>query len=252
MIAFGANHYIYGRSSYWDSLSRKYKPLIKVYALSTGSIYRTLRVTSEVSSFRMDSVEKSLFIAGDTPPLTKWSLDDSSYINISRDNDAITDIDLNSNGSLIAAAYSSIPQANVLRTIDGFVLNQFVGSGSGFFHVAFSQDGRLLVASRWGEEVCWDVSTGVKIIDITHSSSSASSVYALALNDRYIMTGDELGMIRVWNIADGSLFCVLAGHSELIFRLKLSQDGKKLFSLGYDKMSIWSVEAGNNWQPLTR
>lgn len=244
-LQFNSINYISAASGYYDSTIRNSKPMINIYRINDGSILRTFKKHKFISAFKMSSDEKMFVTCGQNPSIAIWSLQDSSFIDVNPDSIPVSRMDINPDGSLIAVTGNR--SVYIVRSKDGVLLQRLSGISAGFLPIAFSPDGKLLAVSGYGEEVCWKVDDGTKIIDIVHPEIYSSTVNVVAVNNQHIITGDGEGTIRFWNLSNGKLFSVLKGHSAGILRLKLSNDGKYLFSLGSDKINIWSIVPKNNW-----
>jgi WD40 repeat protein len=61
-----------------------------------------------------------------------------------------------------------------------------------------------------------------------------------------IVAGNDDGTISYWELASGKEIKVLKGHTDLVFSLALSSDGRSLASGSYDHtVKLWDVASGN-------
>ncbi len=115
--------------------------------------------------------------------------------------------------------------------------------------LALSPDGNTLASGAYQEVVLWDTKTG----KIKHRLKDfAERVVALAFspNGQFLATGGgaptEEGEIRVFEVATGKETMKLkAPHSDTVFGVAFSPDGKILASCGADKfLKTWEVPTG--------
>jgi hypothetical protein len=249
-LDFSNSNYVTTCAGYYDTVVHSWNSLVSVYDIAEGSLVRTFRKDNSVFGFKTDRGGTFVAAVGNNPSLAIWSLQDTTQLYVSPDNIFASRLDISQDGSLIAVTGHSV---YLVRSSDGVVSRRLSGTApNGFLVVAFSRDGRKVAASGFGEETCWDALTGNTIIDIVHMEPYPATVQAVALNDDYIFSGDETGKINVWSIRHANLFAVLAGHAEGIFKLSLSADGTKLFSLAFDKMNVWSLTLESAWHPTNR
>lgn len=65
-----------------------------------------------------------------------------------------------------------------------------------------------------------------------------------------LVTGDESGIMKIWNFTDWKLKQNISGHSGKISQLTFSEDGKFLVSAGYDGYcKVWSTES---WREVAK
>ncbi len=64
-------------------------------------------------------------------------------------------------------------------------------------------------------------------------------------NGEYLATGDERGLIQIWQVADGKQLLSYLGHAGWIWSVAFSPDGKTLASGGVDNMvKLWNTHTG--------
>jgi WD40 repeat protein/uncharacterized caspase-like protein len=76
---------------------------------------------------------------------------------------------------------------------------------------------------------------------------STKTIIAISFSPdgRYIAAGAEDKMVKVWEVATGSMVRTLAGHRELVWSVSFSPDGKYIASASQDETAkIWSAETG--------
>ena len=148
------------------------------------------------------------------------------------------------------------------RTDTGALLRTLSGSGEAVVHIEFSPDGQV-VASAGDDKLIrlWRVSDGKPL----RSLSGSDHVYAVTFSrdGQWLASGGRargnlatlwqqffgnrlLGgngkTARLWRVSDGALQQELSGHSDDVWAVALSPDGKWLATAGLDKVvKVWSL-----------
>lgn len=111
--------------------------------------------------------------------------------------------------------------------------------GFGASCVAFTPDGRSLLATRGHDLRIWnldDIDNPLNILlvrDVTALSVSPDGSFAL--------TGNDIGEIQVWDLPDGKLRLTARGHNNGIESLIFSPDGQLLASSSHDGVRLWDT-----------
>ncbi|MFI1996699.1 NB-ARC domain-containing protein [Actinoplanes sp. NPDC020271] len=72
-----------------------------------------------------------------------------------------------------------------------------------------------------------------------------SPVLALALGaDDRLVTGTGSGLVRVWDLASGTLVHRLPGHRSAVDRVRVSRDGSRFVSRSDDAIRVWNIHSG--------
>jgi RNA polymerase sigma factor (sigma-70 family) len=153
-------------------------------------------------------------------------------------------------GSLLAAA----SEAGIVRLVDVArrqTLCDLEGDRFRFHHVAFSPDGkRLLAGGGDGQKggVCqvtiWDVDSRKQVGKLI-GHEFAVLCLTFSPDGQTIATGAVDRTIRLWNADTGAAIKVLRGHGDRVECLTFSRDGKTLVSGGLDgTVRFWDVEQG--------
>ncbi len=91
----------------------------------------------------------------------------------------------------------------------------------------------------------WDLETGKNIISlIGHNKEEIYSI-AITPNEKYVLTGDKKGIIKIWDLE--SLFSKdrVTGHTSWAGSISISPDGNLVATGGYDETAvIWDVKTG--------
>ncbi|MGH8905495.1 MAG: DNA-binding protein [Egibacteraceae bacterium] len=124
-----------------------------------------------------------------------------------------------------------------------------------FHQVAFSPDGRLLIATRQPdvaastpfpspellEPVVWEVATGRELGRLPTDRQRVTSV-AFSPDGATVVGGLSDGRIRLWDPADRSFRADVPGHQGGVITVAFSPDGRTLASGGFDRtLRLWDT-----------
>lgn len=77
-------------------------------------------------------------------------------------------------------------------------------------------------------------------------------VYCIASTDRYIITGSDDTLVKIWCMATGVMLMTCRGHEAEVTDTKISCDGRFVASAGQDNViRIWSLEDGKLGFPVS-
>lgn len=137
--------------------------------------------------------------------------------------------------------------------------------GSVISAATFSPDGKTCVVSLHREVTFWDPASGKKRTELTEryatfrkrpenerlrrlSSlrySPDGKLLALVFEVFDLPSRRDIPEIVLWEVDTGKVLTVLRGHTQTMFNLAFSLDGRTLASGGFDKMvKLWNVPAG--------
>jgi WD40 repeat protein len=185
-------------------------------------------------------------------------------------------------GALVITG-SNDKTVRIWRVEDGQEIKQFTvdyDGAVGVTSVAFSSNGRLVIANTMDGEYIWDVASkqeierlegnagevgavaispdkklaaiGYKLWDIVTGKvirhlMNAGSVNALAFspNGELLLTGDRDGLAQIWDVSTGQELRRLKGHEDRINSVAFSPDGH-LVATGSDDQTarIWDAKSG--------
>jgi hypothetical protein len=108
--------------------------------------------------------------------------------------------------------------------------------------LAYTSDGRHIVVSvRGGRVVLLDPQS---LEQIAEWSAGGRDGFAMAVSSdgRTIITGDDSGVTRLWEVATGKLAGSFAGHRGHLAQFAVSTDGRTLVSGGWDRVAYaWNI-----------
>ncbi|HEX4417536.1 MAG TPA: protein kinase, partial [Kofleriaceae bacterium] len=143
-------------------------------------------------------------------------------------------------GRFVAAIDTSGEAVQVWNTGTGASLAELSSDGSGFPAVAFSSDGRWLVATGGEELRVFDVQTWQKVLAIPH-------VRRMSLDPTRprVATGNTEGDLAIWELPSGTRIRHLREVGEAIDRVAFSSDGGLVVTAAADGAEqIWNTTTG--------
>jgi WD40 repeat protein len=108
--------------------------------------------------------------------------------------------------------------------------------------VCFSHDDRFLAyGGRWGRIDIVDASNLQPLRELICKDEVLSAVFSP--DDATLATGHASGIIRLWNVREGSLSAELVAHGRFPVDFLFYRNGKTLFSAGQDGTArVWSLD----------
>jgi WD40 repeat protein len=140
----------------------------------------------------------------------------------------------------------SIAHDHVLRVWDvaSGVCTREIPTGV-FGGVAVSGDGRIGMLASWDSITLWDLNRAVCLRRLQRDQVVGGPAGALSLDGRTALWGSERGLIRVWDVASGTILRILEGHTESVTCLALTADARTAVSASDDHtLRVWDVPTG--------
>ncbi|MCB9895298.1 MAG: protein kinase [Planctomycetes bacterium] len=144
-------------------------------------------------------------------------------------------------GSVIAS--STVQGQIILRDGKTFKqLGMLTSHTSSVFGLAFSPDSKTLVSCSADSTVrLWDVATQQEKLVLSGFTDWVESV-SFSPDGRSICARDSMGAVMVWELPEESTF-VLRGHSGDVMDIRLSRDGKRFITAGWDgSVVVWDAK----------
>ena len=111
--------------------------------------------------------------------------------------------------------------------------------------LAFSPDGQWLASGGYREIKLWRRPRDAKKFTLPHPASRAVLTVATSPDERWAATGDDQGVIELWNLATGQSLHHLAGHQGAMSALQFSPDNSRLASAAADHtIRLWDCATG--------
>jgi glucose repression regulatory protein TUP1 len=118
--------------------------------------------------------------------------------------------------------------------------------------VRFSHDGKYVATGCNRSAQIFDVISGQKICILQDESvDSVGDLYIRSVcfspDGRYLATGAEDKLIRVWDIASRTIRNTFSGHEQDIYSLDFARDGRTIASGSGDRtVRLWDINEGQN------
>jgi WD40 repeat protein len=111
--------------------------------------------------------------------------------------------------------------------------------------VGFGPDDKTLLTTGSGCLDLWDTQTGQHKLTISHKDIEGNAAFSPV--EQVLAAASPEGAIRLWDARSGELLKELTGHTDGIWAMAFSPDGKTLASAARSKDStvkLWNVTAG--------
>jgi glucose repression regulatory protein TUP1 len=123
--------------------------------------------------------------------------------------------------------------------------------------VRFSHDGQYVATGCNRSAQIYDVATGEQKCILTDESADVTGdLYIRSVcfspDGKYLATGAEDKLIRVWDIANRTIRNKFSGHEQDIYSLDFAQNGRTIASGSGDRtVRLWDIETGQNTLTLS-
>lgn len=102
---------------------------------------------------------------------------------------------------------------------------------NGMSYCVGSEGGNLSLCKVAGNELAW-----------TSGSSSKVETLSVSPNGKYVASGHQDGIVRLWHFDDGSMLSQMKGHVAAVSTVQFSHDGRRIFSGSVDgTIKEWSL-----------
>jgi glucose repression regulatory protein TUP1 len=153
------------------------------------------------------------------------------------------------------ADWYAVFNPNIRRTLDVELCHTLVHS-SVVCCVRFSLDGRYVATGCNRVANIYDVETGqlaVSLQDMQHGDDGDLYIRSVCFSPdgKYLATGAEDKVIRVWEIVSAKIIHQFTGHDQDIYSLDYARNGKFIASGSGDRtVRLWDLESGQQFLQL--
>jgi WD40 repeat protein len=113
--------------------------------------------------------------------------------------------------------------------------------------LAYSPDGETIAAAGWNGVIeFWNVKEGRLLRSVQEDGNPAENALAFEPDGKTLVSGYHDGSIKAWNVADAKLLRTYRPHTDSIFSVAFSANGKVLASAAADGTIRLSAAASGN------
>lgn len=213
----------------------------------TGATLRTLEGHTDSVNSLAFSPDGALLASGSTDTsIILWDVKSGEKLRtLSGHRKAVTSVAFSPDGKNLAAA-SQDSTLTVWQVDTGDLVNTLVASisqklASGFSHVLYSPDGRLLVAGSVGGVPEWNAQ---RLFQAGMINGNAMAI-AFSPDGKKLAAGSSTGAVSLFTMPTGDYQKSLYKHRKPVTDLVFTADGFRLLSAAQDGLIIlWNVKSG--------
>ncbi|MEX1139820.1 MAG: WD40 repeat domain-containing protein [Bacteroidota bacterium] len=244
--------------------SASYDGIVRIWLTNDGTLLRTLAGhDGTVWSVVFSPNGRSIASSGEDKTVKVWRANDGVLLrSCSGHTLNVWSTDFSPDGQLLASG-SFDQTVKLWNTETGTLVRTFSGHEQAIVHVAFSPDGQLLASGSDDSSIrLWRVRDGTLVNTLTGGTDHVYTV-AFSSDGEWLASGGrgqgavatfwkqiagyrfsaKGTTVRLWRVSDGALLQVLSEHSDDVWSVTFSPDGKWLASSSLDKtVTMWQLE----------
>lgn len=216
-----------------------YLPICAQYSLKAT----LLGHSAPVNGLEITADGKKVISCSKDQSIRLWDIDKATQINaITNLPSSIKKIALNIDGTkFYATGYSAVFCYDFLK---------FKKIKSYKVHTAFvesiSISNNLIATTSWRDNSVMIWKSNFKKQTVVKETIWADC-NVFTKDGKILITGDHENLIKLWDVYTGELITKLAGHTDWVYSLKLSDDNNLLYSGGFDgTVRVWDLKTQKN------
>jgi WD40 repeat protein len=132
---------------------------------------------------------------------------------------------------------------NIWNLHTGTLTHTFMEPTTNILSLAISPNGRVFVSGGLEGLKLWDLPKQRPLRDLLRYEIIYS--VAISADGQFLASGDQAGVVRIWDFNRGELLQTLNGHTEPVSAIVFTPDSQTLVSGSYDTtIKLWNVQTG--------
>jgi WD40 repeat protein/uncharacterized caspase-like protein len=221
-------------------------PTIKIYAVQTSKLVRTIRAHEEGIYALAFSPDGKIIASGSVDKAIKlWDSETGAELRTLTGHTAkITSLAFRYDGKVLASG-SDDKAIKVWETETGKELRTLAAHTHEVNSLAFSPDGKTLASGSFLVAALWDADSGQQIREFKGHTNMVTGL-AFSRDGKQLATAGFDNLIKLWDVESGGLLQTLRGHSNTVTSVAFSPVDNLLASASFDaNIKIWDQTSGS-------
>ncbi len=212
------------------------------------TLLHQMPVAPGVEQMVITSDNRTLVTVGSDRILNLWALPSGSLVKSLPGHSApVTALTISDDSKLLASGDAG-GTVRLWDTNSGALLRTLDSHQQAVTAIAFSPDHQMIISgSKDGTLRCWDVATGIRMrtlvlpnSEVTTATFGTSSSRVISASRMTTGKNESVYQLQVWDLPNGQLQQTLAGHTDAIVSLYMTDD-HTLYSFGKDRGLVWDL-----------